>query len=158
MIGLFIKTYAGRRPQRMDRRSVYPWGTVCNINYLENLVWVIQRFMPPSVHSRADEIYNLNFNCWNTLGMNVGNFFLNHVKTLGTQWIIWDRRKPEAKVIFCYAYCSHTVIPLVLVTFLLNVPWFLIWAVGQFYNILHYLSSLNNKRIINHVLMLRISK
>jgi len=45
-----------------------------NINYLENLVRVIQRFTPPSVQSRADKIINFNFKWWNTLGTNFGIF------------------------------------------------------------------------------------
>jgi len=85
----------------MVRLSVYPWETVCNINYLENLVRVIQRFMPSSIHSRADKIYN--FKWCNTLGTNAGIFFLNPVKTLGTQLIIRNGRKPEAKVFIYYA-------------------------------------------------------
>jgi len=46
-----------------------------NINYVENLVRVLQSLTPPSVHSRADEIYNFNFKWWNTLRKNVGIIF-----------------------------------------------------------------------------------
>jgi len=46
-----------------------------NINYVENLIRVIQRLMPPSVHLRADKIYNINFKWLNRLQKNVGYFF-----------------------------------------------------------------------------------
>jgi len=84
----------------LDCQLLDQWKTVCNINYLENLVRVIQRFTPPSIHSRADVIYNINFKRWNTLGTNMGIVFKNPVKTLGMQWMIRDGRKLEAKVFF----------------------------------------------------------
>jgi len=56
--------------------------------------------MPHSVHSRADEIHNFNFKWWNTLRKTWELFFQNHVNILGTQSIIRDRQKLEAKVFF----------------------------------------------------------
>jgi len=83
--------------QGMDRQNVY-CKTVCNIIYMENLVRVIQRLTPPSVHSRAEEII-ISFSSGGIHYGKTWEFFKNHVnKILGTRSIIGDGWKPEAMV------------------------------------------------------------